>query len=554
MGGPLTTLHRTIVRGPVLRQGSEHGYHRLVAREGEPHVVREDLIGHAWQVPAHNGRRTLLHLAHMTDLQLADVQSPVRFEFLNRYLGDPRVSTVVPVQRPQEALVPHAVEAMIRTLNAVDGSPLTGAPLTLVATTGDAIDNAQWNETLAFLALLDGGTVRTDSGGPSYQGVQSSEWPDTAFWKPEGEGPQGPDQWRELFGFPHRPGLLRAALDDFQARGLRLPWLACVGNHETLTQGVGALTRPLLEFLAGGRKPVDGPTRPGLDEVPALFAHRPDAYLSGRQAPVTPDAARRGITRAEFVAAHFRPGSRPAGHGFTAENLSEGSAHYVYDDRDSGIRFITLDTSCLQGGVDGHVSAEQRRWLEARLTEVHSRHRLADGGESTTGNEDRLVVVLSHHGSDTLLDGRSPSPDPSGPPALSEAEELIRVLHRFPNVVLWLNGHTHRNTARPWRSPAGDGRGFWEVTTCAVMDWPCQTRLVELLDNGDGTLSVRCTMLDHDAPLQPGPDNGLDSLASLHRELAANVPWRGVERLPGGPGDRNADLLLRDPAAFTRRR
>ena len=55
---------------------------------------------------------------HITDLQLADVQSPTRFEFLNRYFADPRYAGIVPVQRPQEALTPHAVDATLRTLNA----------------------------------------------------------------------------------------------------------------------------------------------------------------------------------------------------------------------------------------------------------------------------------------------------------------------------------------------------------------------------------------------------------------------------------------------------
>jgi hypothetical protein len=110
---------------------------------------------------------------------------------------------------------------------------------------------------------------------------------------------------------------------------------------------------------------------------------------------------------------------------------------------------------------------------------------------------------------------------------------------------------------RPRPDPARPSQGFWEVTTCAVIDWPCQARLVELLDNGDGTLSIACTMVDYDAPVQPGQpdrDGGVDLdhaawLASLHRELAANVPWAGHDvPLAGSPTDRNVDLRL--PAPF----
>jgi hypothetical protein len=111
----------------------------------------------------------------------------------------------VPVQRPQEALTPHAVDATLRTVNALRG-PATGLPPALAVTTGDAIDNAQWNEVQAFLTLFDGGLVVTDSGRPGYAGVQALDWLDDIFWKPDGIGPEGPDFFRRELGFPHHPG------------------------------------------------------------------------------------------------------------------------------------------------------------------------------------------------------------------------------------------------------------------------------------------------------------------------------------------------------------
>ena len=50
-------------------------------------MLRDDLC--AVPPPAEApGTRPLLCLIHVTDLQLADVQSPTRFEFLNRYFAD----------------------------------------------------------------------------------------------------------------------------------------------------------------------------------------------------------------------------------------------------------------------------------------------------------------------------------------------------------------------------------------------------------------------------------------------------------------------------------
>ena len=133
------------------------------------------------------------------------------------------------------------------------------------------------------------------------------------------------------------------------------------------------------------------------------------------------------------------------------------------------------------------------------------------------------------------------------------AGDLLAQLHRFPNVVLWLNGHTHANAVRPRCYPGDPRRGFWEVTTCAVIDWPCQTRLVELTDRG-GCLSIVCTMVDYDAPVAPRSLDTSDDLAALHRELAANMPLAGLHHPigTGTPTDRNVELRLIPPFPLDR--
>jgi hypothetical protein len=245
------------------------------------------------------------------------------------------------------------------------------------------------------------------------------------------------------------------------------------------------------------------------------------------------------VTRREFVDAHFGDGGAPDGHGFTDANRADGTAYYVADDL-PGVRLVTLDTTNPFGAHDGSLDRAQLRWLEARLAEVHSRHLDAEGREVDGGGEDRLVVLCSHHGADTLT-------NPVGAETEDRvlAPEVLALLHRFGNVVLWLNGHVHRHAVRPHPGPAG---GFWEVTTAAVMDWPCQARLVEVLENPDGTLSVVCTVLDSAAPLRAtGLDDVLD-LAAWHRELAANDPTSvGGTAARGIATDRNVELVLPDP-------
>src|SRR5260370_8505365 len=133
-----------------------------------------------------------------------------------------------------------------------------------------------------------------------------------------------------------------------------------------------------------------------------------------------------------------------------------------------------------------------------------------------------------------------------------DAGEVIERVHAAGTVVLWLNGHIHANAIRPRPDPRGNGRGFWEVTTSSLVDWPCQARIVELFDAGDGLLAVASTMVDHDGPADPGAAVEPGQLAALHRELAGNVPIPGFDSGRAGPPlDRNRILPLpRPPTPF----
>jgi hypothetical protein len=201
----------------------------------------------------------------------------------------------------------------------------------------------------------------------------------------------------------------------------------------------------------------------------------------------------------------------------------------------------------MDGYYQGSIGARQFRWLEDRLAEVHSRHFDANGRLVTTGTTDRLVVLASHHGLDTMVNERQ---DPTGleqdHPRIG-AEALEALVHRFTNVVAWLNGHRHCNDVQPRPGPSGRTGGFWEISTAAIADWPCQSRLVELVSQA-GEVTILCTMLDADVPADPGQAHGHERLAALHRELAANDPYAGHGHgAEGRQGDRNIALRRRAP-------
>jgi metallophosphoesterase (TIGR03767 family) len=520
------TTERTIVRA----EPTPLGYRTLTAGHGEPHVERRELLAPDTAAWADDGER-LARLIHITDFQVADLASPSRVEFLQRFTSVPEWRRMLPAYRPQEFLLTQAVEAVVRTIRRETRED----PADFVVTTGDNTDSAQENELDAYLTLMNGGRMEpADSSRGLTDTVTRSG--DPAYWNPESSSR---DQWKESRGFPDYPGALGAAARGFDASGLGAPWLTCFGNHDCLVQGRAKAPAGYDDFLTGSRKPVSRPEdrEPGPDALDEYCAE-PYWVSSGPSIAIEARTDRRLVSKQEYVERHFRPGGSPSGHGFTAENRSRGTAYYTFDDV-PGLRVITLDTTNPAGHVDGCVDEVQYRWLEDRLREVHSRAVAEDGTDVHLGNDDRVVMLCSHHGLSTMTNGTS---DGDGH-RLHLADDVERLLHRYPNVVLWLSGHTHVNrvTARPRES----GGGFWEVSSSSVAEWPVQLRSISMtVVDGEG-LRIRSTMIDSAVPISPSGGVELADLAALHREAAANDPDSvGGLEAQGEPTDRNVDLLV----------
>jgi hypothetical protein len=192
----------------------------------------------------------------------------------------------------------------------------------------------------------------------------------------------------------------------------------------------------------------------------------------------------------------------------------------------------------------------QLRWLERELEACSSRWFDRSGTVVEGQGRDRPIVITSHHNSWTMT---NPMHDDHFPGPHHGGHDVVELLLRFPNVVLWANGHSHENRIVPHRSPHAEGTGFWEVNTASCIDFGQQSRTIELVDNGDGTLSIIATVVDHAAPVTSGParDGSYDPamLASLSRELAANdARWIDPFTLLGAIEDRNCELVVRAPA------
>ncbi|RII19490.1 Calcineurin-like phosphoesterase [Streptomyces sp. YIM 130001] len=496
------------------------GFRRLGDGPAWPRVVRSEL---AAAKRGRDERRTpLAAFVQLTDLHIVDVQHPLRYEFLR--------AQTTSAWRPQEPLTVAGAVSLVERVNALRGAPATGAPLSFVMTTGDTTDNNARCELDWYLRVLSGGTITPDTGDPRrYEGVQDSGLP--LYWHP-GDAIRDADK---RLGFPRIDGLLDAARRPVRSPGLNVPWYATVGNHDVLPGGCYAPGDEgwFRDFAVGGRKLMSldeergkafwRTVKKGLDPKGADFRElmRTEAR---RLRPVTPDPDRAPFTPAEYVAAHLDPahtGPGPAGHGFTAENVDSGTRHYTFRISDEVIG-ISLDTTDPGGHYEGSLGTAQLSWLERTLK----------------NNKDAYAIVFSHH---TGASMRNERPDPAHPDeARHGGDELTALLEKHAGVVAWVNGHSHKNAIT-----AHDG--FWEISTASHIDFPQLARVIELTDNGDGTLSLFTTLIESSAPHRTDfEDLSQPGLAALYREISLNVPG-AKQTLSGTPADRNTELVLPKP-------
>jgi uncharacterized repeat protein (TIGR01451 family) len=589
-----------------------NGYATLSSEPvSESRVVRDGAAEGNAAIPAAlpgraNRRQSLSYVGQFTDFQLADEESPARVEFLDQ---DPS-GFAASAWRPQEALQPFVIDWSIRQMNLFAGaSPVqqgdgSRAAMDFTLLTGDQADNQQRNETLWVRQLIEGASIDPNSGStnpadwnpsmhpscgafpptvanlaeaPKYTGVQDYDdypvdpGPSAYFYDPDDVR----GDWAAA-GWPTYTGLMDRAQLPFLPAGLNVPSYIANGNHDGLVQGNEDANAAYEDIATGCFKALGTTTSfSGLDPSVLMSPSSPGML-------VPPDPLRRFVDKRQIKQIYGETGTDNA-HGFEfveddENTTSAGTAgYYAWDPPEApGMRFISLDTLS-EGGIveqssSGNIDDPQFRWLENEL-------QLASA-------QDRLVVVFGHHPIGSLNsnapdeatgpctgtfhshgdvpehdqnpgcdgDPRSSTPihfgQPSQRPPGNTSETLSQLFNRFPHVLSYVAGHTHQNRITPF-TRAGGGV-WWGIETAATADWPVQHRLVEVMDNRDGTLSIFGTVLDaassSEAPA-PGSAMAFDEamLASIGREFAYNDPQVGLGSGEGAADDQNVELLVKDP-------
>jgi metallophosphoesterase (TIGR03767 family) len=605
---PAAAAPRTTVEGTIQ---DRDGDNLLEPAPGEDYTVigaDEDFR------PPRDG--SIINFLQLSDFQMVDEESPTRVEFLDTTQRGP-IGPFSAAYRPQESLTTHITEAMVRQARNTT-SPITGDQLDLSILTGDNADSQQFNETRWFIDILDGGKkVDPDSGvpvpgceataGSVYDGVRGGGQ-GVGYWEPDAsEGGEDGDGYsprrEENFAETGRdvtvrdfPDLFERANEPFQTIGLDMPWYSAFGNHDALVQGnspdayFGPFGASGETSNEGYQAIATGCLKPS--KLPPQHAENPEEFLArlgsdpegavadAEPLVVPPDPRRCFLAKDEefgggapgpcasggYVQQHFNTTGTPVGHGFAErppDAVLNNDGYYAFSPT-AGLRFIVLDTVTDECGSvfcsEGSVDDTQFQWMRQEIEDAEA------AGE--------YVLVFSHH---TLRTTRFVSTDATEEPVHygqrvdrrggqpqnpSPAMTLEELFCQHPNVIAHVAGHEHENYIERHRcaqdEPPTPGPGeFWHVSTAAHIDWPQQSRMIELIDNGNGTMSLALTMIDHDGPPNPGgapathPDQGQAAddvlrLAAIGREIAYN-DYQGSRGARGAPEDRNLLIVIDRP-------
>jgi hypothetical protein len=388
-----------------------------------------------------------------------------------------------------------------------------------------------------------------------------------------------------------------------------MPWYTAFGNHDALVQGNSpdAYLGPNGPGEAGPdatesanpayQSVATGCTKPIVP--PATWYDDPVGFFDNLTGAMTvPSDPRRCLLAKDeidgvpppgpcaeggWIHQHFQTTGQPVGHGMAPtveldeESQSAGygrppvadlndDGYYSFSPK-PGLRFVALDTVTDECGSilcsEGSMDDAQYRWLQGQL--------------ETAAAMGQYVVTYAHHSLETT---RFPSTDPTEQPQHSgnrittsiedqqpntvvSPETLEDLFCHHPNLLTHVVGHEHENDVRHHRCDGQPAPGFennnefYEIVTAGHIDWPQQSRAIELVDNGDATMSLVLTMLDHDGPPRPGgPQPSLDpkghapeqvlALASIGRELSYNDYQNGRGSL-GTPEDRNVIIVIDKP-------
>lgn len=429
---------------------------------------------------------TLATFFTISDVHITDKESPAQVLCFGYRYPDPMTpqgsGANSSAYSPVMLYTTQVLDGAIQTINAVHKTQPFDCGIAL----GDAANNTQYNELRWYIDVIDGKLIHPASG--------------------RGRGADSIDYQK-----------------PYQAAGLdkSIPWYQAIGNHDQFWMGSSKVTNHIRCTCVGAKVLNMGnitslpPNFPELLSQTGLYTGVIDGGTKYGKVihvgpeenfpdppKIVPDANRRSLTMQEWMGEFMNTTTHPAGHGFTRAGINQRMACYhFYPRADIPLKVIVLDdTDRVNCGAAASLDQKRFDWLVQELTD----------GE----NAGELMIVCAHI---PIRPYAPPVPEGDPPPAgnpyyplqttfsaQSEISEqtLLDTLHQYNNLILWIAGHMHRNTITPQPSPDADPqKGFWEVETPSLRDFPQQFRRFEIVRNSDNTVSIFA--LDMDVAVNP---------------------------------------------------
>jgi len=467
--------------------------------EGLPVVQRTDLM------PAHYIPSSLPRIQQfasfftISDIHITDEEAPNQFIHLQQE-DAPFSGSNTSIYSPVMPYTTQVLDAAIQTVNAIHAQ----APFDFGLSLGDAANSTSYNELRWYIDVIDGRAITPSSG--AHLGATTVDY-------------QMP----------------------YQAAGLdkSIPFYQTIGNHDHFLIGsfpvhadpslglaeayvadsVWATPDVLIPSPPNYPRIVDmdnlgNPVPPvpsaryyqgvvdGNSPTGAITGAGPVGYFDAPP-KVVADPRRRSLLKTEWIQEFFDTTSNPVGHGFALvdPDQPEGFACYSFlPDPDVPLKVIVLDDtqSETDGSKDihghGYLDANRWAWLQAEL----------DAGQAAN----QLMIIAAHipigvTGPATGTEWWDSAADPNAVEQNAVSlTELVAKLQATPNLLVWIAGHRHFNVVKAFppvdslERDSAPWKGFWQVETSSLRDYPQQFRTFEIFLNGDYSVSIVTTNVD----------------------------------------------------------